>query len=139
MLRLSESFEDTIRLGEEIGGRLQAGAVIALQGPLGCGKTALVKGIAKALDIPEEITSPSYTLISEYRGRLELFHMDFYRIDSPEEFRLLGIEEYLYGEGISAIEWAEKMEELLPLNRISLVFRLRENGSREIAINGIAV
>ncbi len=139
MLRLSKCFEDTIRLGEEIGCRIQPGAVIALQGPLGCGKTALVKGIARALDISEEITSPSYTLISEYRGKLDLFHMDFYRIDSPEEFRLLGIEEYLYGDGISAIEWAEKMEELLPSSHISLVFRLLGDGRREIAIDGIAL
>ncbi len=137
MRRKSGSFEQTVSIGEQIGSRLEPGDVISLEGPLGSGKTSFVKGVARALDIREEITSPSFTLISEYRGKLPLYHMDLYRIDSTEEFELLGAEELIYGRGVTVIEWAEKMREYLPEKRISLLFRLRENGEREIDIEGI--
>ncbi len=137
MRRRSTSFEDTLALGEMIGRNVRPGDVVSLEGPLGSGKTSLVKGIARALEIGEEITSPSFTLIGEYHGSIPLYHMDLYRIDSPEEFELLGAEELLYGKGVSVIEWAEKMREYLPRERISLVFELEADGSRTIEIEGI--
>jgi tRNA threonylcarbamoyladenosine biosynthesis protein TsaE len=137
MRRQSHSFEQTVSLGERIGSHLRPGDVVSLEGPLGSGKTSFVKGIARALEIREEITSPSFTLISEYHGRLPLYHMDLYRIDSSEEFELLGAEELMYGGGVTVIEWAEKMREYLPEQRISLVFHLHEGGEREIDIEGI--
>ena len=137
MERRTRTFEETVSLGEEIGDRCKKGEIIALTGALGSGKTSLVKGIARSLQIEETITSPSFTLVSEYRGRLHLYHMDLYRVDSGEEFELLGGEELLYGEGVTVIEWAEKVAEYLPSSRIHLTFRMEENGSRTIEISGM--
>ncbi len=131
------SAEETIQLGTRIGSQLEAGDIITLHGSLGCGKTTIVKGIAQALSIDEEITSPSFTLISEYDGRLPLYHMDLYRIDSIEEFEMLGAEELLYGSGVSIIEWAEKIEQILPDACISISFFIEHDGRRGIDIKGL--
>ncbi|MCF7913939.1 MAG: tRNA (adenosine(37)-N6)-threonylcarbamoyltransferase complex ATPase subunit type 1 TsaE [Spirochaetaceae bacterium] len=131
------SAEDTIRLGQKIGYKVAPGDIITLHGSLGSGKTTIVKGIADSLQIADEITSPSYTLIAEYEGRIPLYHMDLYRIDSLEEFELLGAEELLYGSGVSIIEWAEKIEQLLPDNCISITFCIDAAAEREIKIEGI--
>lgn len=131
--------EETVELGRRIGGRLQPGQVLSLQGPLGSGKTTLVKGIAAALDIREAVTSPSFTLIAEYRGSLPLYHMDLYRIDSTEEFEMLGAEEMMYGRGVTVIEWGEKAEALLPQEAVRVRFRMREEGRREIVIEGLSL
>lgn len=131
------SADETVILGVKIGALLNAGDIITLHGSLGCGKTTIVKGIARAFEIEEEITSPSFTLISEYEGRLPLYHMDLYRIDSVEEFELLGAEELLYGNGVSIIEWAEKIDQLLPKSCISITFRIENNGCRDIRIDGL--
>ena len=133
----TKSADETIRLGGTIGDVLESGNIVALQGPLGCGKTTIVKGIAKSLEITEEITSPSYTLISEYDGRIPLYHMDLYRIDSIEEFELLGAEEFFYSTGVSLIEWAEKIENLLPDNTIFISFEITSGDAREVIIEGI--
>src|SRR6056297_110043 len=130
------SAEETIRLGQKIGCKVAPGDIITLHGSLGSGKTTIVKGIADSLEIADEITSPSYTLISEYEGRIPLYHMDLYRIDSIEEFELLGAEELLYGSGVSIIEWAEKIEQLLPDNCISITFEIDTADEREIKIEG---
>src|SRR6056297_2663848 len=129
--------EETISLGTRIGSLLQAGDIITLHGSLGCGKTTIVKGIAQALSIDEEITSPSFTLISEYEGYMPLYHMDLYRIDSIEEFEMLGAEELLYDRGISIIEWAEKIDQILPDSCISISFLIEQDGRRAIEIEGL--
>jgi len=133
----TKSADETIRLGGTIGDVLESGNIVALQGPLGCGKTTIVKGIAKSLEITEEITSPSYTLISEYDGSIPLYHMDLYRIDSIEDFELLGAEEFFYSTGVSLIEWAEKIENLLPDNTIFISFEITSGDAREVIIEGI--
>ncbi len=120
-----------------MGKRLTQGAVVALDGPLGAGKTTFVKGIAKALGITEEITSPSFTIISEYRGTVPLYHMDLYRIDTIEEFELIGPEEMIDGEGISIIEWAHKAKDFFPKRTISVTFTMDQEGKRIIKIEGI--
>jgi tRNA threonylcarbamoyladenosine biosynthesis protein TsaE len=94
--------------------------VIALYGELGAGKTSLVKGIAQGLEIQEHVTSPTFTLIQEYQGKLPMYHFDCYRLNSIEEFSQLGPDEYFFGKGVCLIEWAEKIEPLLPPNRISI-------------------
>lgn len=137
MVLNSVSAEHTVSLGEKLGLHLQAGDIVSLTGPLGSGKTTLVKGIARALEIEEEITSPSFTLISEYSGKLPLYHMDLYRIDSFDEFELTGAEELMYGSGVTVIEWAEKIEEFLPENTVTLVFELQENLQRTVRIEGV--
>lgn len=110
--------EQTISLGEKIGSFLQKGDIIALQGGLAAGKTTLTKGIAKALNIDEVVTSPTFTLISEYDGKLPLYHMDVYRLEGTEDFMGIGTEELLYGNGVSVIEWSEKVMSELPKETI---------------------
>ena len=107
--------EETRAFGLELGASLRKGDIVALVGDLGTGKTALTKYIAEGLGIRETITSPTFTIVQEYRqGRLPLYHFDVYRIGDPEEMYELGYEEYFYGDGVCVIEWADLIEELLP-------------------------
>jgi tRNA threonylcarbamoyladenosine biosynthesis protein TsaE len=113
---LNISFEtcspnDTRALGEKIGRHLKTGDIVLLFGDLGAGKTTLTQGIAQGLGVPQEeyVRSPSFTLVNEYRGKIPVFHIDLYRIDSTRELEDLGLEEVLSNEGISIVEWAEKL------------------------------
>ena len=106
------SEEETKALAQTVARYLKPGDVIALEGDLGAGKTTFAKGVAKALNIAEPVDSPTFTIIKEYEGSLPLYHMDVYRIDSPEEE--LGLEEYFYGDGVCLVEWASHVEPLLP-------------------------
>lgn len=110
----TNSPEETWALAAELADELGPGTVIALHGDLGAGKTCFIQGYAAALGIDEPITSPTYTLIGEYEGRLPLHHIDLYRISGPEDALGLGLEEYFDINGITAIEWAERAEGLLP-------------------------
>ena len=110
----TNSPEETWALAAQLVDELVPGTVIALHGDLGAGKTCLVQGLAASLGIDEPITSPTYTLIGEYQGRLPLHHIDLYRLSGPEEAIGLGLEEYFDADGITAIEWAERAEGLLP-------------------------
>ena len=105
---LSSSEEETLAAGEGLGRRLTAGAVVLLFGDLGAGKTAFVRGLARALGVPDdEVTSPTFTLVQEYRGRLTLHHVDLYRLE-PAEVADLGLDELTSGDAVVAIEWAER-------------------------------
>lgn len=126
--------DETIRLGEYIGSRLRKGDVIALQGTLAAGKTTITKGIALGLGIDDSVTSPTFTLISEYYGRLPLYHMDVYRLDSTEDFMNLGVEEMLYGNGVCVVEWSEKVMAELPESAIRIMLEAMHDGSRAITI-----
>jgi tRNA threonylcarbamoyladenosine biosynthesis protein TsaE len=107
---ITNSPEETGALGERWGREAQQGWVFALTGELGAGKTQLVKGLARGLGIPARVHSPTFTLVNEYTGgRLPLFHLDLYRIESPEQFVAAGLEEFLRPEGVTVIEWAEKL------------------------------
>ena len=128
--------QETIVLGYALGKTLGKGAVVSLRGSLGVGKTVFAKGVARSLGIREAIVSPTFTLIQEYEGTLPLHHMDLYRIDGVEEFELIGGEEHLYGEGVTLIEWSEKIQELLPDETIYVTIALADDGSREIRIEG---
>jgi tRNA threonylcarbamoyladenosine biosynthesis protein TsaE len=110
----TNSPEETWDLAAELAAELAPGTVIALHGNLGAGKTCFIQGFAAALGIDEPITSPTYTLIGEYEGRLPLHHIDLYRLSGPTEALGLGLEEYFDANGITAIEWAERAEGLLP-------------------------
>jgi tRNA threonylcarbamoyladenosine biosynthesis protein TsaE len=112
---ISHSVEETAAFGRSIAARLRRGDVIALSGELGAGKTHFVKGIAEGLGGSGIVTSPTFTLIHEYTGgRLPLFHFDFYRLEDENEAIKIGLEEYLDGDGVCAIEWADKFPALLP-------------------------
>ncbi|MDR0852703.1 MAG: tRNA (adenosine(37)-N6)-threonylcarbamoyltransferase complex ATPase subunit type 1 TsaE [Clostridiales Family XIII bacterium] len=105
--------------GRKLGRSLVPGTVIALVGDLGAGKTTLSKAIAEGLGVTECVTSPTFTILCEYRtGRLPLFHFDVYRLDDPEEMENIGYEDYFYGNGVTIVEWADKIEELLPKDAI---------------------
>ena len=130
----STSPEATIRIGEKIARNLPEGTVIILTGPLGSGKTVFVKGIAKSLHIDEEITSPSFTIISNYHGDKELYHIDLYRINHSNEFEQLGLEDILYSDAITVIEWGEKAAGLLPEETITINFKIERDQKRIISI-----
>ena len=114
----SYSPEQTQLLGSYLGKLAQVGDIFLLTGDLGTGKTCLIQGIAHGLGIEEYAFSPSFVIIREYRGRLPLYHIDFYRLDRIEEITDLGLEEYFYGNGICAVEWAEKALPVLPQNNL---------------------
>ncbi|TET42493.1 MAG: tRNA (adenosine(37)-N6)-threonylcarbamoyltransferase complex ATPase subunit type 1 TsaE, partial [Dehalococcoidia bacterium] len=104
----SHSPEQTQLLGSYLGEIAQKADIFLLMGELGTGKTCLVQGIARGLDVKEYAFSPSFVILREYHGRLPLYHIDFYRLDHIEEIADLGLEEYFYGDGVCVVEWAEK-------------------------------
>jgi len=112
----SKNVSETIRFGKRIGRLLQRGDVVALVGELGTGKTQFIKGLASGVGVknPRYISSPSFTLIKEYQGRIPFYHIDLFRLKTEEEAEGLGLEEYYQGDGVSAIEWADKIPSLLP-------------------------
>ena len=110
----SNSYEETQKFAEEFSKTLKAGDVLCMYGDLGVGKTAFVQGLAKGLGIDVPITSPTFTIVNEYSGRLPLYHFDVYRIGDVEEMDEIGYEDYIYGDGVSLIEWANLIEEILP-------------------------
>lgn len=122
---VSDSPQATRRIGASLGRQLRAGDIVLLVGDLGTGKTCLVQGIARGLGISEFAQSPSFVLVREHRGRLPLYHVDLYRLDHLAEIADLGLEDYFYGGGVTAVEWAEKGEAVMPpehlLVRISYV------------------
>ena len=130
----THSAEETIALGEKIGSLLKKGDVIAMQGTLAAGKTTITKGIAKALGVSDTITSPTFCLISEYSGKMPLYHMDVYRLEGGEDFVNLGTDDMIYGDGVSIIEWSEKIMEELPSRTIILRLTPQDDGSRLIEI-----
>ncbi|MFA6506603.1 MAG: tRNA (adenosine(37)-N6)-threonylcarbamoyltransferase complex ATPase subunit type 1 TsaE [Treponemataceae bacterium] len=131
---MSANASETIRLGERIGRALRAGTILALRGGLAAGKTTLTKGIAAGLDIDADVTSPTYTLISEYSGRMPLYHMDAYRLDGVDDFLALGVEEYLYGDGVCVIEWSERVAAALPKSAAIIELKTLSDGKRMIVI-----
>ena len=107
--------EETKQIARSLAANAQAGGVYALVGDLGVGKTVFSKGFAEGLGISEPVTSPTFTIVGEYDGgKLPFYHFDVYRIENPEELDEVGLTEYLYGEGVCLIEWADRIEELLP-------------------------
>ena len=133
---VSSSRQHTDRLGRVLGRALRGGETIALYGPLGAGKTALVRGIAQGLGAsPTAVTSPTFVVIHEYQGRLPLAHMDWYRIRSLRELESTGVMEYFSGQTVTAIEWADKGLALLPQDRIEITLSHRTAQSRLIQLS----
>lgn len=120
MVLKSTSEETTSKIGKILGRNLQPGTVVALNGELGAGKTVFTRGVAEGLDVQVVVNSPSYVIMNLYRGRMELYHFDFYRLEEEEELQELGLEEYFYGDGITLIEWADKFPGVLPTTRVEI-------------------
>ena len=113
--------EDTKKTGIEIGRRVKAGTVIALSGDLGTGKTALTKAVAEGLGVKEVITSPTFNIVKQYEtGRLPLYHFDVYRIGDVDEMYELGYEEFFFGSGVSIVEWADLIEDIIPEDAVRI-------------------
>ena len=145
MKKISHSPEETLQLGKSLGNSLIAGDIVLLFGDLGAGKTHLTQGICYGLELDNEsyIRSPTFTLINEYQARLPIYHIDLYRIDNPEEIYSLGLEEILYNQGVTIIEWAEKLRspknpENFILNiqeRIEINIQIISDSEREFTLN----
>jgi len=125
--------EETMQLAESLVKSINSPVCIALFGELGAGKTIFVKGLAKGLGIEDVIKSPTFVLMRSYFGRMKLHHIDLYRIKREEEF--LPFEETLMNDGVTAIEWADRAEELLPEKRIDVKIKILPENNREIIIN----
>ena len=139
LVLLSKSHEQTLYWGRLLGMLLTKGDVVALVGDLGAGKTTLTQGIADGLGVDREcyVTSPTFTIINEYRGRVPVYHLDFYRIDSPSEVGDLGLEEYFQGNGVAVVEWAEKIKTFLPKEHLMIMLEYVDRGVRKMSIGGI--
>ncbi len=112
------SADQTIALGKRLGSFLKKGDVVALQGSLAAGKTTITKGFAQALGVADTITSPTFCLISEYQGKMPLYHFDVYRLQGADDFANLGAEDMIYGDGVCMLEWSEKIMDELPKKTI---------------------
>ena len=136
MLTVTNSAAETRSLGEKLASRLQAGDVVVLEGELGAGKSELARGIAKGLGVTETVTSPSFTILNVYEsGRCPLYHFDWYRLESEEELYELGMDEYLGGDGIAVVEWAERCPEAVPEGFIRIRLEVTGGESRKIMIS----
>lgn len=132
------SVEETMSLGKKIGERAKSGDIICLMGDLGTGKTHITKGIAEGLGISDHITSPTFNIVNEYDGRLKLYHFDVYRVNDPDEIAAIGFDEYIFGDGVSIIEWANYIEDLIPEESLKITIeKLPDQGenSRKISFD----
>jgi tRNA threonylcarbamoyladenosine biosynthesis protein TsaE len=135
---LSNSPEETFRIGQVLADGLRAGDVVALTGELGSGKTCLTQGIASGIGVPESyaVTSPTFTLVNEYPGReLVLYHLDVYRLTGCADLADMGYDEYLSGGGVMVIEWAEKVLEAVPADALFVVMTYQEENVRRIELS----
>ena len=138
---VSDSVEQTIKIGRSLGSQLKGGEVIALIGPLGSGKTYLVKGIsegagARGKKVP--VNSPTFVIVNEYSGRLDIFHIDAYRINSTKEFEQIGFDDFCYADSAVLIEWADKVENALKgINYVRIMLSHQGETSRKIIIENL--
>ena len=133
----SLSASETETEGRKLGESLRKGDVVSLRGSLGAGKTVLAKGIAESLGITEAIVSPTFTIVQEYSGREKLYHLDLYRLSGEDEFESMGGEEFLSPDGVTLIEWSEKIEDMLPEDTVYIDIKINDDLSRTIDIKGI--
>lgn len=131
---ITRNEKETYELGIRLGEILTGGMVLSLNGDLGAGKTHFTKGIAVGLTIEDYITSPSFTILNEYEGRLPLHHFDVYRIDDIDEMYEIGFEEYLFGDGICVVEWGDIVRDMLPKDTIYVSISRLDDNTREIFI-----
>jgi tRNA threonylcarbamoyladenosine biosynthesis protein TsaE len=134
---ITRKAEDTLLIGKILGQCLTDGDIVALIGDLGTGKTCLTQGLARGLGVSESyaVASPTFTLINEYPGRHVLYHLDVYRLSGSKDLEEMGYEEYFYGKGVSVIEWAEKIADIIPETAITIWITFLDENSRRLEIS----
>ena len=133
---ITNSAAETRELGKRLAEQLKAGDVILLEGDLGAGKSEFARGVAKGLGVTETVTSPSFTILNVYEsGKLPLYHFDWYRLESSEELYELGMDEYLGGDGVAVVEWAERCPDAVPEKRIRIRLEVTGEETRGIEIS----
>lgn len=136
MIYHTHSELETERVGERLARCLRPGDVIAMSGDLGAGKTVFIRGLARGLGVTARVTSPTYTVVNEYEGKLPLFHFDMYRLSGPDELYDIGWDDYLKRGGVCAVEWSERAAGLLPGNCIYVAIAAQDETARRIEITG---
>ena len=129
------SAAETAQLGRTVGKRLQPGDTVLLIGDLGAGKTCFIQGLCSGLDVEEPVTSPTFTLINEYQGRLPVAHFDLYRLNDPESVLDIGFDEYVHSNQVCLIEWADKFLEIMPADAIEVRIEIGEGERRKLVVN----
>lgn len=126
------SLQETEEFGIRLGKLLKSGDILCLNGDLGAGKTTMTKSIGIGLDVEEYITSPTFALINQYRGRIPVYHFDVYRLENVDELYDLGFDEYFFGNGVCIIEWAEKINKMIPKEKIVINMQKGNNENERI-------
>lgn len=134
---ITTSQTQTQRLGNKLARKLHRGSLVALCGSLGSGKTTMIKGICRGLGIKELVRSPCFIIMTQYQGKLPIYHFDLYRLKNSDELFTIGYEEYFYGDGICLVEWAEKAGNFLPDERIEVYLKIISESERQIEINEV--
>ena len=137
MIVETHSEAETEALGERLAKCLRAGAVVALYGDLGAGKTAFVRGMARGLEIGEAVSSPTFTIVNEYPGDPALFHFDMYRLKNADELYAIGWEDYLDRNGICVVEWSERVEDALPEDAVRVCIERTGDSERTVRVEGM--
>lgn len=133
---VTHSPEETIEFAKTIGQKLHGGDIIAYRGGLGAGKTTFTRGLAIGMGLPDEVTSPTFALVNEYRGKTNLYHFDMYRIMSSENLETTGFFDYMNDDNVLAIEWSENIEDSLPKSTVLITFERIDDDTRQITVNG---
>ena len=130
---ISNSPAETEAIGRQLAERIDVGAVLALKGELGSGKTLFVKGLVAGLGSSADVTSPTFTIAHEYRGgRLPVYHFDFFRLEDSQSLARLGLDDYFFGDGVSVIEWADRFPEFIPEQARRILFEIKSDTQRTI-------
>jgi len=132
----TKSHAETQALGERLGRALAAGDVVALTGDLGAGKTSFVQGLARGLGVRGRVASPSFTIVNEHEGRVPLFHVDFYRLESARELDHIGFDDYFLRGGVVVVEWAERFPSALPAERLDIRIEIAGDDVRRLHVGG---
>lgn len=131
---ITKSPEETASIGYKLGSLLKAGDILCMDGDLGAGKTTMTQSITKGLEVDDYVTSPTFTIVNEYMGRVPVYHFDVYRIGDVDEMYDIGFDEYIHSEGVCIIEWSKIIEEILPENRLEIKLNRRdEENVRELS------
>jgi len=135
ILHKTKSQEETVKLGEKLAVQLKPGSIVALTGDLGAGKTYLTKGIVKGMGLKASVTSPTFVLMNIYPGKIPVFHYDCYRLKDEADMEKLGYEEYFYGNGVTVVEWADRIKGIIPKDAVKINFKIGKNNVRNIKIS----